>query len=73
MYEAYVPMAYTDYLKKMSKYCANLLIYSCFPILHLFFAYLLVLLDVVELGVVNGVIMSHCRLRQIRYEALFFC
>lgn len=73
MYGGYVPMAYNDYLKKMSKYCAivcfNGILFTKILILQ-YFSCLYAFFWVHELGVANGVIMWHCRLLQIGYEEL---
>jgi hypothetical protein len=68
MYEGYVPMAYNDYLKKISKYCAI----PCFhgisfvkSFIKIFFMLICLLCWVHEIGMANGVIMWHCRLLQI--------
>lgn len=68
IYEGYVPMAYSDYLKKMNKYYPYLNFYgfTLKALLKEFHAYTF-FSWVDETEVVNGVIMSHCRLRQIRY------
>lgn len=68
IYEGYVPMAYSDYLKKMNKYYPYLNFYgfTLKALLKEFHAYTF-FFWVDETEVVNGVIMSHCRLRQIRY------
>ena len=72
IYEGYVPMAYTDYLKKMSKYPSDtfhdlFLLFDCligemanWTLWSWHFFGLIT-------GVGNGAIMSLCRLLQIRY------
>lgn len=71
LYGGYVPMAYSDYLKMMSKYDDIFyVIYDDMALLKS--SYFLIAFCMAVLGVVNGVIMSRCRLLQIGYEDFFF-
>lgn len=71
LYGGYVPMAYSDYLKMMSKYDDIFyVIYDDMALLKS--SYFLIAFCMAVLGVVNGVIMSRCRLLQIGYEEFIF-
>lgn len=71
LYAGYVPMVYTEYLKKMSRY-ATMCTYAVSFLCQYGFIespyVLLIALCMNFLGVVNGAIMSRCRLLQIGYE-----
>lgn len=75
LYMGYVPMEYSDYLKKMSKYvyiCHHPLGYAISDDMALsLFLCLLIAFCADVLGVVNGVITSHCRLLPIGYEEIY--
>lgn len=71
LYAGYVPMAYSDYLKKMSKYVHICLCYTISDNMVLSkSSCLLIALCVDVLGAVNGEIMSRYRLLQIGYEEI---
>lgn len=64
-----MPMAYDDYLEKMSKYFSTLYSQPVFSLLETTdFFYLFM-----TIGLVNGVIMSRCRLLQTWYIFLLLC
>jgi hypothetical protein len=70
LYAGYVPMSYSEYLKKMSKY-ASICTYAVilFLMIRLLKSLcLLIALCMNVLGVVNGATMSLCRQLQIGYE-----
>jgi hypothetical protein len=72
LYAGYVPMSYSEYLKKMSKY-ASICTYAVilFLMIRLLKSLcLLIALCMNVLGVVNGATMSLCRQLQIGYEGI---
>lgn len=64
MYEGYVPMGYVEYLKKMSRYYSFPL-WLWFPSEGYNMIFALINFGVDDTGVVNGVIMLHCKRLQI--------
>lgn len=72
LYAGYVPMAYIDYLKNMSKYVHISHYAMLFLIMWCYCSPLcsLIAFCVDVPGVANGVIMSRCRLLQIGYEEI---